>query len=227
MARSRTLVNLRTDVRQRANLENSTFVTDAELNEYINQSIAELYDLLVQAQGHDYYLTSYTFNTADGTTDYTLPADFYQVISVRGSIRGANITFEPWQDWHRTLLEPIPGYRGVPTSFRVRQGNITILPTPNGVYPVTMEYLPCSARLANDSDTWDGYNGWEEYAIWRAVSYCQAKERTDPGFAMAQIAKLEDRIRRLAGNRNQFGPDKIRDVEAEHPLYPWRKLPWP
>ena len=41
------LSDLRTLVRQRADQENSQFVTDEELRQYINRGYAGLYDMLV------------------------------------------------------------------------------------------------------------------------------------------------------------------------------------
>src|SRR6267154_4869745 len=79
-----TLGSLRTQVRQRADIVNSQFITDTELNGYINASYAELYDLLVQKYGDDYYVKSppYSFVT-DGTSQfYALPDDFYKLLGV-------------------------------------------------------------------------------------------------------------------------------------------------
>lgn len=55
MARSRTLLQLREEVRQRADMVNSAFVTNAEIDRCINQSWAQLYDRLL-ATGEDYYI---------------------------------------------------------------------------------------------------------------------------------------------------------------------------
>ena len=55
MATTMTLAQLRAAVRQRADMVNSQFVTDAEVNSYINQSYFELYDLLIQKYGDNYY----------------------------------------------------------------------------------------------------------------------------------------------------------------------------
>ena len=55
------LSDLRTLVRQRADQENSQFVTDEELRQYINRGYAGLYDMLVtNANSEDYFLNSST-----------------------------------------------------------------------------------------------------------------------------------------------------------------------
>src|SRR5689334_5732180 len=80
--RTRTLAQLRDDVRARADMRNSTFITDADINEYINQSIAVLYGKLVGVKGQDYFEKSSSFTTTQGSTLYNLPSDFWQLISV-------------------------------------------------------------------------------------------------------------------------------------------------
>ena len=77
-----TLANLRTEVRRRADMETSQFVKDAELNSYINQSIAELYDLLVQKFGNEYFFSTNTFNLVNGQAAYNLPTDFLKLLAV-------------------------------------------------------------------------------------------------------------------------------------------------
>jgi hypothetical protein len=56
------------DVRQRTNQENSTFVTDAELTEYLNQELAELWTRLVLNQGQPHFRSSTTIPVVPPTT---------------------------------------------------------------------------------------------------------------------------------------------------------------
>jgi len=78
------LSGIRTTVRQRTDKVNSQFVTDVELNGFINSSIQELYDLLIGAYGEDYFsqIPPYLittdgvndkYNLPDGSSAYTLP----------------------------------------------------------------------------------------------------------------------------------------------------------
>jgi len=70
-----TLGTLRTTIRQRTDMVNTQFVTDPELNGYINSSIQELYDLLIAAYGEDFSSVLPAFLiTTDGLNDkYFLP----------------------------------------------------------------------------------------------------------------------------------------------------------
>ncbi len=59
-------------VRQRADMEDNLFVSDVEVQTYINAGIAELHDMLIQTYGQDYYVSSKTFNTTAGTDTYPI-----------------------------------------------------------------------------------------------------------------------------------------------------------
>ena len=67
------LSTLRTLSRQRADMENSQFITDTEMLRYINRGYAELYDLLVTAaNSEDYFLKDSTVQLVSGTKSYDL-----------------------------------------------------------------------------------------------------------------------------------------------------------
>ena len=77
------LTTLRTLSRQRADMENSQFVSANEWREYINRGYAELYDLLTtSASSEDYFLNSNIFSLVSGTKTYDLPSDFYKMRGV-------------------------------------------------------------------------------------------------------------------------------------------------
>src|SRR5690242_73475 len=68
----------------------NTFVPDSDatlnavsLDTLINTCLAELYDVLVAARGHEYYATDADISVVSGTTTYDLPTDVYQLLSIR------------------------------------------------------------------------------------------------------------------------------------------------
>lgn len=77
------LADLRLRAREECDRVNSQFVTDPELNTYINQSSKDYYDLLTQQYDDDYILdpTQNIFSfTTDGVSEfYTLPDNFYKL----------------------------------------------------------------------------------------------------------------------------------------------------
>jgi hypothetical protein len=64
---------LRYEARRRADMPNSNFVTNDEYNLMINQSALELYGLLVQKYGEDYFLAPLQVFQSQGLLFYPLP----------------------------------------------------------------------------------------------------------------------------------------------------------
>lgn len=218
MARTVTLASLRTQVRQRADMEHSGFVSDSELNTYINQSIAELYDLLVTKYGNDYYLASpymFTTNTADDR--YPLPADFLKLAGVDLVISADyRIALKPFMFQERNRLQNFGGiYDTLGRSnirYRVEANEIVISPKPDGAVSLWVWYVPCSPLLVNDSDTFDGFNGWEEYVVIDAAIKAAQKEESDVQVLFAQKAAMMKRIEEAAENRDQGATQRVIDV---------------
>lgn len=195
MARTRTLTNLLSDVRLRADMVNSTFVSDSELTEYINQSIAALFGILVGARGQDYYENSTTITTTAGTTTYSLPSDFWQLIQVEADLGGIKRPIKPFmRKEHAAWSE-----QAVP-----------------GGYTFTVYYTPAPTRLSSGTDTFDGIAGWEEWVVLDAAIKCMAKEESDVSILAAQKVAIEKQIEQLAGDRDAGWPERIVDVSRDH-----------
>src|SRR5690348_3999057 len=170
MARAVTLAQLRADVRlyadQRVPDEANAFVTATELNRLVNLQLAELYDLLVAARGHEYYAADSTIDLTPDTAEYDLPEDFYQLQSV--AIEWAADDHEPvnalnhQQDIWRFASSQQTWDRWTRKAYRIRNGSIEFFPTPRGAATVRLRYIPVHVDLAEDDDTFDGVNGWEK-----------------------------------------------------------------
>lgn len=206
MARTRTLGNLRADVRQRADLVSSQFVTDAEVNENINQSIAELYDLIVSIRGSDYFeKVAPTITTTSNVGLYALPPDFYQLIRVEANLSGFIVP----------LLAFTQAEHGVLSQYPVQSGQSIIV-----------KYVPLPLRLVSDADTFDGFGGWEEYVVVDAAMKCLEKEESDTGALALRLAKMTARIQNMAPNRDGWQPSRRQDMRRA-PLSPYMMLPRP
>ncbi len=220
MSRVRTLTNLLLDVRQRTNQENSTFVTDGELTEFLNQSIAELQVRLAIAEGQPHFRSSTSFTVAPPTALYSLPADFWAVQEVTALIDGATVSLRPFMVSERASLintSPIwPVYATV--QYRIQAGSIEFRPATQG-FTATMYYHPAQTRLATGSDTWDGFNGYEMAAIYDVCATVCAKEETDPGFFMSQRDRIYALITQAAAHRDMSNPERVADVTTAR--YPW------
>ena len=203
MARSRTLALLRADVRERADMVGSTFITDATLNEYINQSAARCQNKFTASRGHSYQSSSTTWTTTSSLT-YALPSDFFESQLVMISSGGSNQEMRPFE------MHEYPRW-----SERA----------PTAGYTVTMIYTPVLARMTSDSDTFDGVNGWEEWIVLDAAIKALNKEESDVSVLMAQRGDVEAEITSMAGDRDGAWPSRIVDVDRRAEEYAFMPVP--
>jgi hypothetical protein len=149
------LEQLRTACRQRADMVNSTFVSDAELNSYINASYYELYDLLVQKYGNDYYMTQYSFSLQGNVSRYDLPEDFYKLLGVDLEISSGPdgyVSLRPFMlaERNRYSTANVQTWIGV-TNLRYRlSGNkLWFTPSPQTGQKIRIWYVPRLAELVD------------------------------------------------------------------------------
>lgn len=150
------------------------FVTNAEVDRWVNMAIRELVSLLTR---HGLHWTETTYEL-DAATDLTedkayLPADLWSVITVHG----VNDDNSGWRlGRHDSRFRPddifadASTYRvyKIPTADAtagVTLGSKTIIeffPVPtSGIYEI--RYVPVPPTLTDDDDEFDGVMGWEEY----------------------------------------------------------------
>lgn len=216
-----TLGTIRATVRQRADMVNSLFVTEPELNGYINSSYQELYDLLVQKYGDNYYVaTPYSFTT-DGVNDtFPLPADFYKLLGVDLQLSGNSpngyITLRPFNFAERNRYI-IPNYTTpYGTSnlrYRLLGNGLWLTPRASSGQTVRLWYVPRLTLPVNDADVIDGVSGWEEYIVVDAVIKCKLKEESDPSVELALKQELVKRIESAAENRDAGSPPTVVDTQ--------------
>ena len=220
MPRNATLAQLRLESRQRADKVNSGFITDSELNSYINSSNAELYDLLVSAYGDDYYLTKYTLTVDGVTTSYPLPTDFYKLIGIDMYINPLRyITLKPYMFNERGRYQDGSNWAAIVAiqgpRYHIYNNFLEFNPPAPGTYNMQMYYVPECPELVGDTDTFDGVNGWEEYIIVDAAIKMLQKEESDVTVLMEQKNRLIKRINLMAENRDIGHSFVVNDVTRD------------
>ena len=139
------LNTLRDEARQRADQVNSEFVTDAELNGYLNNSWSELYDILVSKYQDDYFLTSTSITVTSGTSSYSLPSDFYKARGVDLNINtNQNTPLQRYTFADRTRDSLVRYARDV--KYRIQANNIVFAPSPSN-NTATLWYIPHPRKL--------------------------------------------------------------------------------
>lgn len=217
-----TLAELRSQARDRADMANSDFISDSELNNYINSSIAELTDLLVSTYENDYNILTTTFNTVPNQASYPLPADFYKLRGVDSQISNDNwFTLRPFNFNERNRNQDFSwGLTNGPNiRYRLLGNNIYFSPAPDGIYQVRIWYTPLATKLVNDNDVLNDLNQYAEYVIVDAAIKMMQKEESDVSVVMAQKQALIKRIQDMASNRDASQPESVSDIYAENDDY--------
>lgn len=217
-----TLAEIKEQSRQRADMESSNFISDAELVAYINSSIAELHDLLIAAYSSDYFINTFAFTTVNGTSDYVLPNDFYKLRGLDTSLNSSDnnswFTLSPFNFNERNRNSDF-GWgllNGPNIRYRLVGNNVRLSPQPDGAFAMKLWYIPAATKLVADADVLKDVNQYVEYVIIDAAIKMLQKEESDVSILAAQKQAMYTRIKTMAQNRDADSPETISDVYAEN-----------
>jgi len=243
VSRTRTLNELIAEVRQRSDMVNSDFVTDAELTRYINESISELYDMLIVAKGQEWFIREATITTLADQDSYEIDTthDFYLLLGV--DLNSGADTPTPLRPYmlderhDRTHYSARPSAYGNTTNLRYRLSGtvkstapnigtynhrITFKPSPPAGLSVTLIYIPHAPVLATGAtDVWDGFNGWEEYVVVDSAIKCLEKEESSTTALERRKERLIQRINGLASAHDDGFPERVTDVTGRFVYFPY------
>lgn len=221
--RSRQLSDLQNDVLFLLDLQNAQTPATSDLTNVINQGISELFSILMRTNENAYFRKSVQFTTNATQSIYSLPPDFYELLSLEIFV-GTNdsIILTQFTNTERPYLaSTTPGWSGEPLKYMVQgkssytdYGSIELLPVPSSNLTCTLYYVWAPTRLVNATDTFDGVAGFEDYAVLFAVYRCALKYRQ---FEMAdrmvgEMARQRDQTISMAKGRDAFMPPHIQQV---------------
>lgn len=217
-----TLGTIRREAQQRTDMVNSNFISTEEWNAYINASYYELYDILVQKFGDDYFVARpYTYTTGSNQTLYPLPVNFYKLLGVEVQLNTGNpdswVTLKKFQfiDRNRWSYPNVYTFYGITNlRYRVNGNNLMIVPIGQAGQTVRIWYVPRQRLLINDGSIVDGVSGWEEYIIVDACIKAWNKQESDTSVFMAQKQALLKRIEEAAENRDPGEADHVSDSKS-------------
>jgi hypothetical protein len=214
-----TLAEIRQAARQRSDMVNSQFVTDPEFDSYINQSAYELYDLIIQKYGSDYYVASpLVFTIAPNQDTHPLPNDFYKGLGVDLQINNAldrwvrlnRFNFSDRNRFQSAVAQPILGRTNL--RYRFRDNVLWFTPVPSAGLTFRLWYIPRLTELVLDTDVLDGVSGWTEYVIIDAAIKALQKEESDVSVLSGQKQAMIARIEAAAENRDAGSPSTVSDT---------------
>lgn len=227
----------------RADKLNSQYLTLDEWNWNINQSADELYDILMNNYGDNYFLAPPLIITLDGSSTYDLPnGSNYSVLGVpspavlkvsgvdvnaNGPQTGSNQAWLPmsrfnWSDRDKYSL--FPGMTGgaaqsvYQMSYRVMGNKLYVLPA-NSAMVIRLFYVPIRPPMLSDTDMLPySFSGWSEYVINDAAQKAMIKEETFPKWTALEKAKanLVERIVTSASNRDVDQVNTVSNTRATY-----------
>lgn len=236
MARTVTLTTLQNRVKQRANVEvasSAALYTTSELNDNINEGIAEWYDRVVSNVDSPPYLESVTFTTNASTDTYIIGSGQAINVSDFYKAKGFDVTFgqnivitaRPFNWSERNRFKWYPGwiysqpvfYQLIGKSSAVAnagQDSVKLIPAPSGQFTVTMWYIPTPPVLVGGSDAIDGMNGSEEIVVLSAASKLLNKqERFEHADRLLALKEREiGRLLEAMNSRDAENPARVQDV---------------
>lgn len=231
-----------TSVQRRANIDSQAGpITLPEIREYLNEGLAEYWDLLVESRAVEHIRKAQNIATVQGTSAYALAADFYEALSVDLQVTPTQfLSMTPYMEFERNMFRQYPTpsawFLGLPLFYRilgssavgnvatVAEKQINFIPTLQASYTVTVNYiyrLPTfDTAGSQDSNVIDAINNWTDYAVWRAVANCKFRLKEDPSYPEARVAQLKERVAALSPMTDAGNAPRMRDVEIDYD-FPW------
>lgn len=160
-----TLGDIITDVRNRTDLNATQFVTDKEMTTYINYSTGELWGLIVNSFGGDYFANVTQSSVPAGDIFCAMPIDLYKVLGVDLFIGGAppqgqpannRITLQPFNfnERNRATSQNIMGYatqQWTNYRYKILSNAIMLQPPAVGNVDLAIWYVPQPPQFLLDS----------------------------------------------------------------------------
>lgn len=222
-----TLAQLISRSRNRANMERSSFVSDSELTDYINEAAMRLHELVAAAYGNEYVKSVSTGTTTAGQSDYNLPSDFFKLTGVDMTFNGKEVALKRYMEPERNAYKNMAttSWLSIPR-YKLDNAKVRFLPAPNASISYSIIYIPLLQVTHNSSvvnkftytdtsDTVNFPNGWEKFITLYAAIECLDKEESETRHLKQKLATWEAELKQIAEDRDAGQPMHAIDTERE------------
>lgn len=199
-----TLAEIRNAVRFRGDYSNTRKFSDVDLNNEIQKSFAEFYEL-VDSVNEGWWDTQGTVTTTANVAYVALPTGTWRVHAVD---RLDGTVYESMDQVGRSLRNAYDNSTGKPQAYRLTARGIDLLPTPDAVYTIRVLYTP-TAPLLVESQPRDFLNSWDDFVIVSTLLKLDAREQRPLNDRLTVLAALEARIKAGASQRKQQEPEYL------------------
>lgn len=227
MSRSVALSTLRSRVRRAGSWENATGrVTDAEVDDAINEGIAFTWEAIVASQGHWKRSESTPANTSSGQQSYALGSTVLNLLAVKVTVSGRESSLLPINEVEAPEAGSLYTGTGTPQFYSLAGDYLMFWPTPDSAYSFRYSFVPTATVLVNGSDTFDGISGWERMAVYYAVREIAFKQKEwELSDRAGGIVSAEEQRIRSSGKRRDPLPATMvdtRGLERRNRKWTWK-----
>lgn len=195
------------------------FVTDAAIEEWINEGVQMLHEKLVRAHEADYTEKSASF-TLDSSGEASLPTDFFKVYGIETTdSSGSKRTILPYKRAERNTLSSYPFSVSRSPKYKLSGTKLRVLPAASVSGKTgTIWYAPVATLYASTANpqvvSLDFLNGWERYVVVYAAIQCLMKEESDTRPLENMLAMMDKQLDEAISNRDAGHSMHAVDVEA-------------
>jgi len=199
MATNVTLTDLIARVRERADMEYSQFVSDAEITHYVNDEIFDVYAKMVNVDDGKLFGTVSPTLTQIGNNSYQLPSNFMRLVDVNiySGSRWVPAYEADSQDYLNLLSRQYTGDYDVQYFLKLNQdqGRYELFLFPaKAVANIGVRYIPEAPRLTLGSDTLKWPSNWHEAVVLGAAIKCLQKEESESSHLVLSYDRATDRV---------------------------------
>lgn len=216
MANPITLETLRDTIREQTDADGDRHITDAFLTRHINRGINKYVAQISKADPNRFLVTD-SLDTTQGTYEYELPADFWELRGVDYPEGDSVQTLRSFQFEERARRRALGGTEGTGFDlprYRVARSDIDgsaaaiLFDIDPGTRRYTLHYLPVPPVLVEDDDAVDDINGLSDYLV-AYVSVKVRNRRDEPAdLELRDKAEAERDIASQAPQRHVDGFEK-------------------
>lgn len=221
-----TYSDIETLARSKADMVNSSFLSDAEWLANINASYRELYELVV-ASFEDYFTTSVTVTVNAGEDGYTSPTAFFKVRGVDKDLGSsdyvslARFNFAERNRWNNRVYS-LRRANFNQMEYKWIGNSIKIIPSEQAPGTYRIWYIPELTVFSSDSDAINvELERWHDYIAIDAAIKAIQKEEGDISALVMQKEQMRTRIQNMAVNRDAGGVERVADTASNFDPENW------
>ncbi len=210
---------LKQRAQRRADMVNSSFVSDDEIKDYVNSSIAELDDFLVKSY-EDYFVATkeYTAPLASGGEALPTSSDsggaFYKALGVDYNSGGITSTLRAYSFSERNVYNTPYAVidRLAEPMYKVEGNKIKLIPNNSQSGTITLYYVPQATQFSSTvTEIENVIPGFEEYVVVATAIRMLMKEESDVSALERESQQLASRIIRAISPRDASGSFAIHE----------------